>query len=451
MTDSPLAQQRFWFGVTTMTMTVAFIVWFVSPGIPFALWWGPTASAADIAAGRQLFEHEWTPHDVLAQGDGLGPVFNAKSCVACHFQGGVGGGGALAHNAMAFEVLPRFEDARLLSGTVHAFSVRREDRESTSKLRQLFPVHRFPPPPPGSCNAQRPDFDPVRTESVQPTALFGAGWIDYISSKAIFYNQHKRTVGGIAKEIRGDFSDGPMGRVRILPDGRIGRFGWKAQFATLEEFVAAACANELGLGTPTTQQATPLGRATVGDPTPDLDARQFEQLVAFVKTLPKPIEALAADASQQAIRDRGKVVFSEIGCAVCHVPDLGGLNGVYSDFLLHILQDPLPSGGFDYGPQPLPEHPRPDDVPAPEEWKTPPLWGVADSAPYFHDGASKTLEDAIRRHRGEGRLSSEAFARQDAEDRQALLLFLGSLRAPPEAIPLTNPAVTRLTGVTAVR
>src|SRR6516225_1401343 len=72
------------------------IFWFLAPGLPVL--WGPWASAATKEAGRELFEHEWTPNDPLAHGDGLGPMYNAKSCVACHFQGGVGGGGDLAHN-----------------------------------------------------------------------------------------------------------------------------------------------------------------------------------------------------------------------------------------------------------------------------------------------------------------------------------------------------------------
>jgi len=66
---------------------VAAGLWVWSPGLPVL--WGPSASAKDIAAGRELFEHEWTPNDPLAAGDGLGPVFNDRSCVACHFQGGV--------------------------------------------------------------------------------------------------------------------------------------------------------------------------------------------------------------------------------------------------------------------------------------------------------------------------------------------------------------------------
>src|SRR5262245_11590931 len=73
--------------------------WWLAPGLP--VWLGPSASAEEKAEGRVLFAREWTVADPMAHGDGLGPVFNDRSCVACHFQGGVGGGGDNDHNVMA--------------------------------------------------------------------------------------------------------------------------------------------------------------------------------------------------------------------------------------------------------------------------------------------------------------------------------------------------------------
>src|SRR5438067_486099 len=64
---------------------------------------GPrVVSAATQAAGRELFRHEWTPGDPLTKGDGLGPVFNARSCAECHRQGGLGGGGPIANNVTVY-------------------------------------------------------------------------------------------------------------------------------------------------------------------------------------------------------------------------------------------------------------------------------------------------------------------------------------------------------------
>ena len=87
----------------------------------------------------------------------------------------------------------------------------------------------------------------------------------------------------------------------MLADGRIGKFGWKAQFATLEEFVASACANELGLGNPMMEQAKPWAHGSYTKVDPDLGPTQFRSLVAFVDTLPRPIEVISSDANERAV------------------------------------------------------------------------------------------------------------------------------------------------------
>lgn len=423
------------FAVVVVIAVTVYGVFFFD-GIPVI--WGPSASASDIAAGRELFEHEWTPNDPLAHGDGLGPVYNARSCAACHFQGGLGGGGELAHNAVAFEILPRPDAPKFLKGSLHGFSVDPNHQESLALLKTHFPT----------IKGTKSEFDPVRTDSLQATALFGAGWIDLISERAIVQQRRKRLARGIAREMNLEFSEIPVGRLNELGDGRIGRFGWRAQFATLQEFVAAACANEIGLGTPDVEQAKPLSAPGMSA-SPDLDKKQFRQLVAFVKTLPRPQEIAPTDANERATAANGKKLFAKINCAACHVPDMGGVKGLYSDFLLYSLDDPLPAGGGrgSYGGEPPPEFqlpPRPDREPKPEEWRTPPLWGVADSAPYLHDGSAKTLEDAIARHRGDARPASEAYNKLSSHDQAAVIAFLKTLKAPANAIPLADSSITKL-------
>jgi CxxC motif-containing protein (DUF1111 family) len=440
MTRSPLDRQRKIAGLTLLVVLVAIGLWIWSPGLPVIF--GPSARASEIAEGRELFEHEWEPKDPLSHGDGLGPVYNAKSCASCHFQGGLGGGGEVAHNATSFEVNSRPGDDQFHFGTLHNFSTTAAHRESLAALKKTYPV--IPGRTTGSphCPTVVPDFDPVRTQTVNPTALFGAGWIDLISDKAILKNKRGRQVDTIGRELKLEFANVPVGRVGTTDDGRVGKFGWKGQFATLPEFVAAACANELGLGTPTMAQAAPLSAPDYTS-APDLDKKQFRALVAFVKTLPKPVENSAAEPTAE----HGKELFSSVGCAACHVPNIGGVKGVYSDFLLYTLDDPSASGSVEgYGPPPkqlnLPE--RPEQLAKPEEWKTPPLWGVADSAPYFHDGASPTLESAILRHRGDAKLVTTKYQELTKEDQTALVAFLKTLKAPPDAAPLRNPATTQL-------
>ena len=75
--------------------------------------------------GEMLFKHEWQVKDSLsASGDGLGPVFNATSCVACHNQGGVGGAGGLKHNVNVFTVREA-DTGKIREGVVHAMPSRR--------------------------------------------------------------------------------------------------------------------------------------------------------------------------------------------------------------------------------------------------------------------------------------------------------------------------------------
>jgi mono/diheme cytochrome c family protein len=446
---SPTGQRRV-AGLGFLGVAAVAVYWcFFSDGLPII--WGPRASAAEVAAGRELFEHEWAPNDPLAQGDGLGPVFNARSCASCHFQGGLGGGGGLEHNVVSFEVFPRPGDPTFRTGTVHNFSTEAAHKETERGLRAMYPVVRGRTIRSGSPDCPTtttiPDFDPVRTESVQTTALFGAGWIDLISDRAILRNARNRGVKALAGELTLNFEDIPVGRVRHV-EGGVGKFGWKAQSATLKEFIAMACSNELGLGTPLSEQAKPLA-APGHTAAPDLDKKQFRALVAFVKTLPKPVEATPDRPADREAAARGKELFASIGCAVCHVPDLGGVKGVYSDFLLYALDDPPPpggSGGGAYGEPPpqLQLPPRPESEPRPEEWKTPPLWGVADSAPYLHDGSAPTLRDAILRHHGDARSVTQRFQALPAGDQAAVVAFLGTLKAPPDALPLRNPAATRL-------
>src|SRR5207302_7459739 len=135
-TSAEKARRRF--GTALVVALAAGIAWFFSPGLPVL--WGPSASAAVKAEGKALFEHEWQPNDPLAHGDGLGPVYNARSCVACHFQGGVGGGGDGGHNIRNFEVLPNRRDGQLRAGTVHYYATAADARESVEQVRLRFPV-----------------------------------------------------------------------------------------------------------------------------------------------------------------------------------------------------------------------------------------------------------------------------------------------------------------------
>lgn len=440
MDFSRIDVQRRRVGQTMLALAALPAVWALTPA-----WWrpGPPSAAAEtVAAGRDLFAHEWQPHDPLAHGDGLGPVFNATSCAACHFQGGLGGGGGAKANVVTFTARSSDTGQQLLAGLLHKSAVEPTFLETGDWLKQTYPT--VVKSVRNTCNC--PPFidvtvDPVAVGSINSPALFGAGWIDRLSGKEIVQANAVASVKQVGREFNGDFSGIVPGRPRFLGGGRIGKFGWKAQFATLEEFVAAACANELGLGTPGCPQAQPLRRPDFAKSAPDLDRKQFAALAAFVDTLPRPVEIEPADSHGMATVARGREVFQGVGCAVCHPAKIAGLDGVYSDFLLHKIEDEKRGGGANGYGDPLP--PDPNVVgPEPNEWKTPPLWGVADSAPYFHDGGSPTLDSAIRRHGAAAKPVTEQYAKLTESDRAALLAFLGTLRAPnaePRPAPAQGP------------
>ncbi len=156
----------------------------------------------------------------------------------------------------------------------------------------------------------------------------------------------------------------------------------------------------------------------------------------------------------------GYSVFEKIGCAACHIPRLGGINGLYSDLLLHDMGDSLGDAATYYG---VPsstdgqgeiarnrDRARESRVPAlASEWRTPPLWGVADSAPYLHDGRARTIHQAIEEHGGEARETVARYGKLGRGERIALLRFLRSLTAapsgagPPRSTPSRRGAITR--------
>lgn len=434
---------KWWRRLVTVTAAGASLFWL--GGLLFSS--GGQATPQALVAGRELFLHEWQVNEpfgtnrdplVAATGDGLGPVFNAKSCVACHSQGGVGGAGQNKQNVLAFDVVATKTNPTFHSGVVHAASIGDRNQESPGEVNTLFPIVQGEQRRIAGCTITVPDFNPVVFIPINPPALFGSGEIDRISDRAIRGYQRTRQLALYPQEIRGSFSGTPAGRLRVLPDGRVGKFGWKAQFATLDEFVASACAVEIGLSNPKRRQDRPHQQGEDHQAAMDMTGEQLFALSAYTGSLARPLQVLPEDSVGRAAVERGEALFSSVGCADCHTPTLDGVAGIYSDLLLHKLEDDRDIAGG-YG-RLNPDLPIPDDQPHPNEWKTPALWGVADSAPYFHDGASPTLESAIQRHGAQARNVTERFGLLPPADQKAVIEFLKTLRAP-QAEPAPLPAV----------
>ncbi|MEO2016651.1 MAG: di-heme oxidoredictase family protein [Fuerstiella sp.] len=411
---------------TCVVLTGTAAAWLVSP-----------SEAELVAEGRELFLHEWTQDDKLAgEGDGLGPVFNARSCVACHFQGGVGGGGGLNNNVTAFQVLPNRNDHRFHGGVIHADATTPAERETQENVRRMFPPVPESTRVVGGCTVRLKAFDPLLVEQINTPALYGAGLIDQISSFAINSGRRTREFRRVREEFSLKFDTTIAGKVHHHGLQGAGKFGWRGQFATLEDFVATACAVELGLTNPERAQDRPRTHQPDADAEYDMTSKQLHALVTYCRSLPRPEQVLPTDPAELTKALMGEQTFVTTGCADCHVRSIGGVDRIYSDFLLYSLEKL--DGGDGYIEEP--EVPLPSDMPHPDEWQTPPLWGVADSAPYFHDGGSPTLEDAIRRHAGQARNVKKRYKKLNSDDKQNVIAFLKTLRAPvsAEAVHMTD-------------
>jgi CxxC motif-containing protein (DUF1111 family) len=425
----------------------------------------PKAKGEDaLARGRELFVREWTPNDRRSHGgDGLGPVYNERSCVGCHHKGPSGGGGGSAGTnieiitaapAGSLPNSPGFSYAFSFNYGPDGFEYRIGDPAGAParragvvapKLAELVRIHpAFRDAPAVVLHRYGNDADyrvwrewvlgqhgtiAMRASQRNPTPLFGVGLIDAIPDAAIEAGARRKHPGWPQV----------TGRVGHLADGRIGRFGWKAQIATLREFVLSAAAVELGLEVPGHAQAADPRVPPLKAPGLDLDRAECESLTTFLRSLPAPKVQPAANPRDEKARRTGKALFKSIGCAECHIEKLGGAEGLYSDLLLHAmspeLADTASYGAFLAGAD-APVNPaggqeaRRTGIAAEEEWRTPPLWGLRDSAPYLHDGRANTVDEAIRLHGGEAASAAQRYRQSSSRDQAQLQAFLLSLAAP---------------------
>ena len=398
--------------------------------IEWALRPGPRVVRAEaVVAGAALFNHEWAPNDPLTKGDGLGPVFNAKSCVDCHSQGGPGGGGPLNKNVTVYGLVGAENPRKIpLSGVVHQKAVKPEYQETLDLVRPSLPHTPSIPLAELVDKTKIKPTDVVITQRNTPP-LFGDGLLDAVSDETLISHQREHSTPARLVGLNGAKDPKVRGRIARLADGRVGRFGWKLEFATLNEFVKAACANELGLSNPGRPQATPLGKRDYTPKGNDLTDEQCVLMTDFIRGLPAPKQVMPRDAKEVDKVHRGEVAFNSIGCADCHSKDLGPVYGLYSDMLLHDMGVDLQSSTGYYEmiiPQPAVANDKfaVSEQPTPGEWRTAPLWGVADSAPYLHDGRAETLEQAIEMHGGEASDVAARFKSQAKETRDALIAFL---------------------------
>jgi CxxC motif-containing protein (DUF1111 family) len=374
--------------------------------------------------------------------DGVGPRFNFVSCAGCHAQPAAGGSSP-AVNPMARvpadlgftgNVLPSFISP---NGPVREARFQfNSDGSRDGGVHALFVLTGHPDA--AGCNLRQEDFETqVRNHNIIfriPTPVFGAGLIENLTDTTILNNLNSNST------TKRNF--GISGRVnRNGNDGRISKFGWKAQNPSLLVFSGEAYNVEMGI----TNEAFPIERdetpscqfaKTPNDVTPSVGAISAIENFANFQRFLAPATPVTSFSNVSAISiARGKQTFSNIGCALCHTPQLKtGANltvialrnqnvNLYSDVALHQmgpgLADDILQGGA-----------RGD------EFRTAPLWGVGQRVFFLHDGRTNDLDDAIQAHASGGNSKfgpSEANAvinnynRLSTGDQQDLLNFLRSL------------------------
>ncbi len=338
--------------------------------------------------------------EVETADEGLGPIFNGLSCAQCHSVPTVGGGGFIN------EVRAGRLDA---NGTFH--------EPPGGSLMNMFSI------PPHLAQETIPaDANVVAFRRAIP--LFGSGLVEAIPDDAIL------ALANLTAK-----PPGVVGRVHRVTDvvtgqQRVGRFGWKAQHATLKSFAGDAYQNEMGI----TNELFPRENAPNGDeallalvdrvadpedlPDPVTGRSGVDRFANFMRFLAAPPRGPITDSVRQ-----GELVFQQIGCASCHTSSLAtGTSAIaaldrkpvplFSDLLLHDIGT---GDGIAQGDA------RPNEI------RTPALWGLRTRLPLLHDGRAPTIEDAIRMHGGEGSTVRSRFEALSAVERQALLDFLRSL------------------------
>lgn len=413
--------------------------------------------------GEALFDKLWVaaPSATRAS-DGLGPVFNARSCAGCHPGGGRGrpdpeaisglvarlsnpatadrpdpalaawgawhavGGDPLFGRQLNTRALPELSPEGHLSIDWLEHEVTLAGGETVRLRRPAVRV---------SEAGQGPLAPETSVDLRVAPQMIGLGLLEAIPAAAILAQADPEDADG----------DGISGRAALAPSRSfdqpmLGRFGHKAQVATLADMSASALFHDLGLSSPLYPQPEGDCASTACRALPDgedaglrdgreVSAEAVAALTRYAGALAVPDRRAPEDAQVLA----GKAAFHDAGCAACHRPkqlthQLADdparsfqMIWPYTDLLLH-----------DMGPGLAAE--AAEGAASASEWRTPPLWGIGLSAQvtgqpatYLHDGRAGSLLEATLWHGGEAEAARDRVAAMAPETRAALIRFLESL------------------------
>jgi CxxC motif-containing protein (DUF1111 family) len=406
-----------------------------------------SANRATFFVGNAFFNSPWVVAPASASArDGLGPLFNARSCDACHNNDGRGQpplpGERPVSLVFQFSV-PGYGPGSppgpepTYGGNLNPFAIDGVSAEGTVRIDGRELPSTFADGQTYALLEPSYVFEDLGYGPFAPNtevsprvapAVIGSGLLEQVPEAQIleWADPDDRDGNGIS---------GRANHVINLTTQQkaLGRFGWKANQPDIAHQTSAAFNGEMGMATTLRpgQNCMPAQTACNAAPTggsPEISDEIFDRIVQYQRTLAVPARR---DLDNPAVRTGAKR-FAEAGCSGCHraelrtdakavLPELANQTfHPFTDLLLH-----------DMGPE-LADH-RPDGEATGSEWRTPPLWGlglqhlVNGHTRLLHDGRARNASEAILWHGGEGAAARDAYKSMSKSDRAALIAFLDSL------------------------
>jgi CxxC motif-containing protein (DUF1111 family) len=395
----------------------------------------PGTNATKYAAAKANFGATET------QQDGLGPIFNERSCGACHANGALGGAGQ--------NVERRY--GTLTNGVFNSLAA------TGGSLRQLFGIGGYNPSPGVNCQSGT-DANPAPGATIfagrVTTPTFGAGLVELIPDATIqnIAAAQPAAIRGIVNFDTVHLTDGPFTR----GSRRVAKFGWKAVHASVTDFAADAYLNEMGITTTSCAAGAVVSdfatenranrtatNAVINGCPDDLVAGTDDNQAAEANNCAGGLTEVQDDVSNFAFfmrnsaapprgidnsNGRGLTEFNREGCNGCHVGttftvNINGQNvsfQPFSDFLVHdmgTLGDGIGNDG--------------DSVAVTRRMRTAPLWGLRFRNGLLHDARTSDRTAAINAHAGgsnsQASAAAAAFAAATSAQKNDLMNFLSSL------------------------
>ncbi len=417
--------------------------------------------------GTQVFTAEWKPAPgAQVTTDGLGPLFHRDSCRACHLANGRGRAPETSNDLLetmlirmsvpgeaehgAPKGVPNYGD-QLQDRGIDGVPPEGRARVSWAETKGSFGDG-------AAFSLHKPTFaiTDLNYGPLPANAMLSPRVANPMPGLGLLESVPDATLIALADPDDQD-KDGISGRVNRVWDApsqsmKVGRFGWKANVASLAHQNAGAARGDMGISTPvfpadacepsqakclaavkasaavTAQQLAEIKTATEEDAGLEMTQAFFDRLQHYVRFLAVPEQRGAERVDVQ----RGEKLFRDTGCASCHMPTLkigaeattpefaNQIIHPFTDLLVHDMGEGLADG-------------RPDYLASGTEWRTPPLWGlgltekVSGFTFLLHDGRARNVTEAILWHGGEGEASKERFRAMPKAQRDELLAFLNSL------------------------